>query len=357
MRRPKLAWLLKVLVMVALLVLLAWLVDVRTLIRTVASANAGILLVAVALALADRALMIAKWYPLLQVQVPSIPLWRAARAYLAAGFAAVLLPASLGGDVLRAVALGRRRAAVMEVSASIAAERLLGAVASGVPVLIALILAVHSAIPLGLLLPWALAALGLALAALVLPLSARVQRLVHGLLGVRRGGKWAAMLRRFVNAYAAYRSTPGTLALVGIASVLEQGMPILVAWMVSRSLDLGISLEMLLVAVPLTIFVARLPVSVAGLGVSEGAMVYILSLFGVPPVDALALSLTSRAPDIVSVLPGALFWHDLASVRRERGKAVPAGRAPEPGGALPASGSARLAAESPTDVPSSHRAT
>lgn len=316
--------------MVALLLLLAWMVDLHALARTIASADPVLLLLAVGVSLADRALMIVKWYPLLHVQVASISFWHAARAYLASGFASVVLPASVGADLLRAVALGRRDGAVMEVGASIVAERLLGMVASAVPTLIALALALRSSVSLDVLLPWALASLGIAVLALLFLVSGAAMPLLDRLVGSRRpGGRWLRVVNRFAVAYTTYRRHPGILVRMGLLALLEQGVPILVVWIVSLALGLTVPVRLLLVAVPLTLFVARLPITVAAIGVGEGAMVYILGLFGVPAVDALALALTSRIPELMALLPGAVLWYELVGESKTVPPASPVSAQPD----------------------------
>jgi len=236
----KLARLAKILVMVVLLALVVRLVPLGTLARTMVAADPVLLAVAVGVVLGDRALMVAKWYPLLRVQVTCISLWRAVRAYLAAGFASLVLPASLGADMLRAVALGRHDGVVMEIGASIAMERMLGMVASGVPTLLALAIVLRNDISLGVLLPWSLASLGVAVVALLLPLSRGAMSLVDRLLGRHRDGKWGGLAHRFATAYTVYRRYPRMLAYVTLASILEQFVPVLVQWIVSRALGTSI---------------------------------------------------------------------------------------------------------------------
>lgn len=313
----KMIRLVKVVVMVVLLVVLARLVEFDALVESVRAADLGLLLVAVGAAFVDRLVMIGKWYPLLLVQLPSIPLLRAARAYLAAGFAALVLPTSVGGDMLRAIALGRGRGAVMEVGASIVTERLLGMAASGVPTCIALLVAWHGSVSLGILLPWALASLAASVVALLFLSSARAITGLRRVLRLGRAGKWTRFVDRFASAYAAYSRYPSLLIKVGLVSVLEQGFPILVYWIVSLALGAPITLAMLVVAIPLRMFVARLPISIAGIGVAEGAVVYILGLYGVSPVDALALALTARIPELAGLLPGLPLWYDLVGTSND----------------------------------------
>jgi uncharacterized membrane protein YbhN (UPF0104 family) len=77
-----------------------------------------------------------------------------------------------------------------------------------------------------------------------------------------------------------------------------------------------VALFALFVAVPLTLFVGRLPIAVAGIGVVEGALVYLLGVFGVPPAEALSLALAGRVIEFAALLPGALFWSSLVWARR-----------------------------------------
>ena len=116
------------LVTLACIGLLAWLVDLRAVGRVLLSASVPIYLGAVAVAFADRAVMIVKWYPLLHVQAPSATLLQATRAYFASGLASLLIPIPSSGEAIRALYLGWGSSAVPEIGASIAMERLLGLV-------------------------------------------------------------------------------------------------------------------------------------------------------------------------------------------------------------------------------------
>ena len=113
-----------------------------------------------------------------------------------------------------------------------------------------------------------------------------------------------------------YRHHLGTLAVVAVLSLVEQAFPIVVLWILVHALDLEVSPLALFVAVPLTLFVGRLPIAIAGIGVIEGALVYLLGAFGVSPAEALSLALAGRLVEIVALLPGGLFWSSLVWTRR-----------------------------------------
>lgn len=302
----------KWLVTVGLVALVVAVVDLGEVYATLRSADAGPLGVALAFTLGDRLLMAGKWFPLLRIQLPDVGLARAVRAYFAASFAALLLPASVGGDVLRAVGLGRDREAVVEVGASVALERVLGLAGSGLVALAALWVALAADIPMGFLVPWALACVGAGVVAAVVPFSPRARRGLAAVLARFEGRRGVDLLQRFGSAYGAYEGHPWTLVAVGVLSALEQVVPVFTFWAAAWALGLEVSFEALFVAAPLTVFAARMPISVAGIGILEGGLVYLLGLFGVPGAQALSLALVGRAVELVALLPGAFWWTELS---------------------------------------------
>ncbi|HEX5385194.1 MAG TPA: lysylphosphatidylglycerol synthase transmembrane domain-containing protein [Gemmatimonadales bacterium] len=326
--RPK--WggrLLRTAVTVAFIALLLHLVHLGDLARLVTSARPVPLLIALVVLIADRFVMVGKWMPLLRVQVPDARWFPALRAYLGSGVAQYLLPSTVGADAVRAAAVGRSRQTVAEVAASIVAERLLGLSAGGVLACIALILAIHADLPLGSLLPWALAAFGVSVGVTLIPLVPGLAGWVERLARRGRLPRGFNFVFRLSTAYQVYRRRPAVLAMVGLLSVGEQWFPIANLWLCAIAVGVHLSFTAAVVTMPLTLFVTRLPLSIGGLGVGEGAMVYLLGLFGVPVTAALAVSVLCRAVDVVvMVLPGMVFWNGIvADIRRRPAGTTPAG--------------------------------
>ena len=58
-----------------------------------------------------------------------------------------------------------------------------------------------------------------------------------------------------------------------------------------------------MVAVPLSLLIARLPIGLYGLGTFEGAFVFLLSASGLSGADAVAMSLSARILEILAFLP------------------------------------------------------
>jgi len=300
------------LVALGLLALLLYLTDLRRVGSLLSSATPWLVMAALGAALLDRGLMFAKWYPLLKMQNASISPGIALRAYLAAGFAGIFLPSSVGGDMLRSVALGRAGGRVIEIGASVAAERLLG--------LLSLVLVCCAAVALGVArtVPMSKAMLGALLGVLsvtafllLVPANASARRRLSALAEKHAHRPGIVLARRFGVAYALYRKRPLLLGTVGVLSILEQGFPILVIWLVSQALPHTVGILNLVIAVPLAAFVSRIPISAAGIGVGEGMLVYLLTLQEIPAAEALAIAILARAVELGAHAPGALFWHSL----------------------------------------------
>ena len=88
------------------------------------------------------------------------------------------------------------------------------------------------------------------------------------------------------------------------------------------AMSIGVDVTWLdcMVLMPLVILVTTLPISIAGWGVREGAMVTAFALVGVPSEGALVLSLMLGILGIVMMIPGGGFW----LTRRKAGEAMSA---------------------------------
>lgn len=102
--------------------------------------------------------------------------------------------------------------------------------------------------------------------------------------------------------------TPGGAFPTLMLSLLLHGMTSLVVFILARSLSLEINFLDCLVLVPPVILLTILPISMAGWGVRELAMISALGYAGVASADALLISLTLGILIIVLSLPGGWIW-------------------------------------------------
>ena len=159
-------------------------------------------------------------------------------------------------------------------------------------------------------------AIALMLAPRIVPVALR--SLVRDLQTGGSGTWWATALLRLSNALGSVaRLSPATLATLLGLSILAQMVGILVFAALGHGLDLPVSLVSMGWIRSVVVLITVLPISIGGLGVREGALVFTLQAFGVAAHDAIALSILIFATTIVA--PG-LAGGVLEGVRWLRGR-------------------------------------
>jgi uncharacterized membrane protein YbhN (UPF0104 family) len=134
---------------------------------------------------------------------------------------------------------------------------------------------------------------------------------------VRRAGKLDEFARALRRVLFHARSA---IAVLGL-SICVHLLSALSAFVIAQGIGVEVSLGQMVVLVPPVILVATLPISVAGWGVREGAMVTALGFVGVAPADAFAVSVIFGMALVVIALPGGGLW--LIGLRRHARSASP----------------------------------
>jgi hypothetical protein len=203
--------------------------------------------------------------------------------------------------------LAVRRLGVHDVTASVLVERTLGLIAM-------------ASVALGSSALLAASVAGLPLRPVVLVLLATVvggsTLFIASLLVSDRWSRRGGVLGQVLAAYAGYRHHVGTLATFYVLSVAESLLPILVNYVAARGLGLDLSIVVLAATVPVALTIARLPISIGGLGVQQLSFVYLAGLLGVAPTDALATMLVADAVLVIALLPSAFDGSMLSLGRR-----------------------------------------
>jgi hypothetical protein len=311
---------LRLAVSLALLALLALFVDWRHLGARLAAADPRVMLGIVALATADRLLMAWKWWLLVRGRDPTLGLWSAIRAYYLASFAGYFLPMTVGADAVRvgALAAGGRTAVLV---ASVVLERLIGALAQAVLATLSMVTLVSLGLGarVGPAERWGLGA-AVALAFAAFPFTFPAARWLAVRLGPARG--WRAALRALAEQYAGYGASMGLLSVFFALTLVEGGVPVVIHHAAGRALGLDPGWSFYIATVPLVYLVARLPVSLGGLGFLELSFVSLAGLLGMGWTDAFAIAGLATALYVAALTPGAfLYLIPAAAVRhapRER---------------------------------------
>src|SRR3954462_9115993 len=300
----------------ALLWLLLSRADTTALMARLAAIDPGWLTAAFALTLVQVVLISWRWAVIMAGLNASIGTMRALGINLAAFFLGQALPTSIAGDAWR---VWKIRTLGFDIGTGVR-----GVLIDRTTAMIGLVLVVLPTAPLLLArmpdpaMRWSVAAgLGIGAALLILALSAD-----------RLPGHWASGrlsgVAEFGRAVRGLLSRPVTaIPIIGVSIVVHL-LAGVTMWLIAGSLGLTVGLVDCLVLMPPIVLVAGMPLSIAGWGLREGAMVAVFALVGVPMDGALLMSVLLGLLLLMVSLPGGLVlafsesWRGDAAVRPPR---------------------------------------
>lgn len=298
-------WLIFVVKAAVSFLLLWWLVsriDLAPVAEAAGRMSSGPIVLALGLTVTASAVLSLRWVVVCRVLDIPLAVGRALWLTFVGQFFSQTLPSTIGGDVVRIWFFRSDRVSLEQAAISVILDRFCALAASlfvvtlTLPVLFTLVEdpAARWSIPL-----------------LIVAGSAGIAFLIA--LGGRAGqfaGRWRA-LRPLVAFGVAARRFSAQAVPVGAALVLAAviiAFTMLTVWLIGLSIAAELSLIHCLVLVPPVILVAMIPVSIAGWGVREGAMVVAFGFVGIPAADALVISLTFGALLVATGLPGGVLW-------------------------------------------------
>ena len=264
---------------------------------------------AMLLVLADRALMAYRWLVLLRPVAADrhLPFRTVLRVFFVSTFVGTFLPASVGGDAVRAVALSRHDVHLADATASVLLDRLLGIV--GI-LLVAAAAAFFAPPEVPAWILWAAIALtaGTISALAIVVFSDGVGEFAGGALRRVAAGRLRTAGERLIEAIRRYRWWIQSLGNVLAGSIGVQLLRVVQAWLLGLALGIALGPNAYLIYIPLILLVMLLPITVNGIGTSQAAFVWLFGMSGVPAPDAFALSVLFVALGIVGNLPGAALY-------------------------------------------------
>jgi uncharacterized protein (TIRG00374 family) len=265
------------------------------------------LVIAVALASADRVLMGFKWRQLVRAAGGSMRLRDATNIYYQTCFTDLVFPNVVASEGLR-VYLGRRLGLSLSMLlGSMAIERMVAAA-------VAIVLASAGLLYLAaevepqmrqafleiIALTAVIAGLGL-LALWWTPL----HRIAGRALREKVSPKIFQLLKRISAALVAYRGQPATLAINLVLAIAENSLQIVNFYVIGRGLGIRVPLLPFFAAIAVTALVRRLAMHVEGKALGEGAAVVMFALLGVQKDAAVALTFAHYALWLLASMPGA----------------------------------------------------
>ena len=300
--------LLKAGITIALVLAILLTVDLGQLIRALQRVPPDLLALVVALLAVDRMLMGIKWRHLVNGAGGHLRVRDAVAIYFQSGFVALLLPTSMGGEVLRGV-LGQRAGVPLQLLlASMVTEKLVAGLSN---VILALAGAFYIVAVTGerhATVGWLVAGSTLMVAGvLVLAGNRRVHQWIGRLLRrwiPERGFRIMDQSSAGVVGYWQKKTVLRTNLLLNIAEHLLQFVAL---YLLARGLGINFGLLPFLAVTAVVMLVRRTVGFLESWWLAESAVVILYTLFGVPEALSVGLAFTLWAASIVATLPGAVL--------------------------------------------------
>jgi len=282
------------------------LVDIGEVIRALARIPLGVLAMVLAVLSADRVMMGLKWRHLVNGAGGKMRIRDAVAIYYQSGFAALLLPTSLGGEVLRGF-LGQRAGVPLPLLvASMVLEKLVAAVSSAILAVVAAvyIVAVTSGYDATVI---AVVLASTAIVAAVVTLG--THRGTHQWIG-RQVRHWTPKrafkaLDHLSARVVAYRERRALLRANLLLNLGEHVLQFLALYLLAWGLGVNFGLLPFLAVTAVAMLARRTLGFLESWGLAEAAVVVIYSLFGVQRELSVGLAFSLWATSIVATFPGA----------------------------------------------------
>jgi glycosyltransferase 2 family protein len=293
----------RLLLTAAILLYLASTIDMAAASRAIVAIDPRYLTAVLGLVALDRGVMILRWVLLLRASGVRVSARRAASIFLVSSFVGSFLPAGVGGDAARAWGLTRVTSQGSEALASVVVDRLLG------------VLALVAMAIVGVLVwspangsDWRTAA-GVGVLIAVCLTAFWADRVARAIVPTRlHEGPLTRRLLRVSDAVSRYRGRGSVLAHVMAWSIAVQVLRITQAYFLGLGLGLVVPFRYYLLFMPLGLLMLLLPISVAGFGLPQGVIVWLLRPMGVPDERSFALSTLIVLTGLAGNAPGLWLW-------------------------------------------------
>ncbi|MEA1982259.1 MAG: lysylphosphatidylglycerol synthase transmembrane domain-containing protein [Campylobacterota bacterium] len=267
--------------------------------KLILNSHGGWIAVALLMQLTSTYLAAYRWFKISQLLVFKERLSFYVQSYFKGTFFNQVLPSSIGGDAVRIIDLTRKKYDKKDAFYGVFVDRVVGLVGLLVLNLLATLIFFGTFERDFSLLIIIITLGGITGFALLFQL----HRLTF--LADIKGLNLLVRLANRLNSL--YSSSMLLIKHISI-SILVHLFSVLTMYGLSLALDVGLSFQTLLIAVPPVFLLTIVPISLAGWGVREGAMIGIFMLVGADQTKVLAMSILYGLLLILSALPGSYFW-------------------------------------------------
>lgn len=306
----------QVLISVLLLGVIASWIDLKELSGVLVNVNPWYIVLALFIATTNRILMAVKWNLLLGAKQIHLSWYEVTKLYYVASFLGLVLPSTVGSDVIKAYRVSRRGFLFADVVTSIVVERVLGLIVLllfGSAGALIFVTRYSGADPQSVRVMYIAVGFTVMVGCLFLiSLSTTFSSVLNKVVGRYQGtsvvGRLTREIEKLYKSYQEYSRNRGTLALFFALTCVENVLPIVRPYVVAAALNSHVPLDYLFVIVPIELMIIRLPIAFDGFGIREGLFVYFLSLIGISRDVGFGIGLVNHLLFLVALLPGCAFY-------------------------------------------------
>lgn len=250
-----------------------------------------------------------KWNMLLKSRGIIVKLWRIYAYYNIGKFFNLILPTSLGGDVVRIFQLGKFTGKKHSAAASVIVERFTGLIVLMLMTILAVILNLKTFNQLWLSIALLVGSAFLGTIIWIV-LSEKVFIFFHDKIGnkIRIIGKVFVKLNKIRKTIIEFKSDNRAMFWAITNSIIFQLLAVINVWVSAKAFNDELDFITCLIAVPVILFIMNIPFSIGGIGLMEFSYVFTLPLFGISTALSISTALLIRFKSIFDALIGGIFY-------------------------------------------------
>jgi len=229
------------------------------------------------------------------------------RSYFIGLFSNNFLPSSIGGDIIRSSILFKQGIPVDALLLSSVSDRLIGMIVTLTICLVSLTIYSLESIEN---LPSSQQMLTIGALAIVLPITglALIDFCIRKFQWIKNSRFLYNSLTRIQQLAETFKKKPSIILKAIALSLGSTTLIICCYFILSLSLNIHIEFSLLCFVIPMSFIASAAPVSIGGMGVREGTVIFLLTTLGIPTEEAISLSVAYLCVLLLSTLPGGLLF-------------------------------------------------
>ena len=307
MHRSTVFFYLRLIFGITLLLLLLTFVDLGEMRRALASVKPHLIAAGLVGILIDSVLMTYRWGSILWVQRPEIAFTKLLRFYFISGFLGNFAP--LSNDVIKMYCSAKHTSDLKGAFSSVFLDRIIGMLSLGIIALIALVALQGVAIAQVGTMAYS-CIIVLLILSIGLPLILQTGFMIRNIRRVLGRSRWGPLMKvaEIYENLLLYQNQRGVMAKVLLVSFANHLISIWVFYIIAQSFPTSVAIGYFFLFIPVAWVLAMVPVTVGGIGVLEGAIVYLFSNVGMPVETCVGMVVWQRVMRIAATLPGGVIY-------------------------------------------------